>query len=247
MLNKAKMQIQRSINRRLYNFFAAGVGRPEFKPQQLSKEGYVSQFGQDKWVIEKLFSKKQNGTFVDIGANDGITFSNTYVLETMGWGGVAIEPIPSVYKKLVNNRRCVTVNGCIAPMAGKSQFRAVSGYSEMLSGLVQEYDPRHLKRIDDEIQSHGGGYEDIEVECYNLNDLLENNGINQVDYLSIDIEGAELNILNSIDFNRINIAVIGVENNYKDYRMPRFFAKNDFKFHSIVGDEFYINKRHYER
>jgi FkbM family methyltransferase len=195
MLQKAIELIHSSINQRFYSYLAARVERPEFfTQQQLREEGYVSQFGQDKWVIESLLPNKQKGTFVDIGANDGIIFSNTYFLETMGWGGIAIEPIHSVYNELTKNRHCVTVNGCISPRSGKRLFRVVSGYPEMLSGLVEEYDPRHLNRISNEIETHGGKYEDIEVDCYNFNELLENNGISQVDYLSIDVEGAELNI-----------------------------------------------------
>lgn len=211
--------------------------------EQLRDEGYYSQFGQDKWILEKFFPGKDNGTFVDIGANDGITFSNTYLLEQKGWKGIAVEPNPSVYKKLVNIRKCITIQGCIAPERAIKRFRVITGYSEMLSGLVEEYTPKHTKRIEREIISHGGKYEDIEVNCYNLGDILDNYGINRVDYLSIDVEGAEYEILRSIDFNRIYISVIGVENTYRNWRIPHLLEKEGFKFQSIVGDEFYQNNK----
>ncbi len=205
---------------------------------------YYSQHGQDKLLAEKIFPQKRNGIFVDIGANDGIAFSNTYFLEQIGWNGLVIEPIPSVYEALVENRRCITINGCIAPRSGKGRFRVITGYSQMLSGLVDEYDPRHLKRIERELSSNGGSYEDVEVDCYKLDELLEKHGIAQVDYLSIDVEGAEFDILNSIDFAALRIDVVSVENNYLDARIPELLSARGFEFHTRVGvDFFYINAR----
>lgn len=70
----------------------------------------------------------------------------------------------------------------------------------MLSGLVDEYDPRHVYRINSEIQRYGGKLKEIQVECFNLNEILVQNNIWHIDYLSLDVEGAELPILESIDF-----------------------------------------------
>ena len=243
MLRSMKRSIWRRIDLLRYKYLTSKVAKPGFKHRELEAEGYRSQCGQDKWIIEKLFPGKKGGTFVDIGANDGITLSNTYLLETMGWNGIAVEPIPTVYEKLAKNRQCITVNGCIAPKTGKDHFRVITGYSEMLSGLVDEYDPKHLERIENELDSHGGDFNDIEVNCYNFNELLESNGISQVDYLNIDVEGVEYKILNSIDFDRIQVSIIGVENNYLDTTIPKLLMGKGFEFHSIVGDEFYRNKR----
>ena len=61
----------------------------------LSAFEYTSQVEQDKWAIEEIFSFKENGYFIEIGAADGIHFSNTYVLEKeLGWQGICIEPFP---------------------------------------------------------------------------------------------------------------------------------------------------------
>jgi FkbM family methyltransferase len=244
MFKRIKDLMQQRIDSYRYKRLKARVEKPRFPPQQLKAEGYYSQFGQDKWVIENLFPGKKKGIFVDIGANDGITFSNTYLLETMGWHGLAVEPVRSVYDKLVKNRRCITVNGCVAPGSGKKLFRVITGYPQMLSGLVDEYDPRHLERIERELDSRGGEYTDVEVNCYNFNELLEANGICCVDYLSIDVEGAEYKILDSIDFSRVYIAVIGVENNFSDLGIPRLLMKRGFDFRAFVGgDDFYLNRK----
>ena len=75
--------------------------------------------------------------------------------------------MPDVFERLTTARNCVTVNACIASQSGKRKFRVIKGYSEMLSGLVGEYDSRHLQRIEGEVQEHGGSFTDIDVECIN--------------------------------------------------------------------------------
>jgi len=234
--------MHRGLNRYRYMILAAGAQRRRYQLEDLRSEGYCSQSGQDKWIVEKLFPGKHKGVFVDVGAFDGITFSNTYVLEKMGWSGLAIEPMPQAFEKLVMNRRCVAVNGCVAPASGRRLYRAITGYLEMLSALADEYDPGHMERITRDIGIYGGNYIDIEVECYNLNELLEDHGIRRVDYLSIDVEGLEYRILEGLDLSRVHVSVIGVENNFRNFRTPKLMEQKGFAFHSIVGDEFYLNR-----
>jgi len=218
---------------------------PHHTQQELRDLGYFSQSGQDKWVIEKFFLN-QIGVFVDIGAHDGISLSNSYTLEKLGWSGLAIEPIPSVYEQLAKNRKCITINGCISSENKKHKFREITGYSEMLSGIIDYYDDRHLRRIESELAEHGGAYRDIEIAGYNLNDLLKKHNIVHIDYLSVDTEGAEYEILNSIDFENVHISIIGVENNYSDKKIYRLLKRSGFKLHSILGaDEFYQNRCRY--
>lgn len=241
MLNTLTNLIQSQINARRYTKLADKVKRPIFQPQQLKEQGYYGQYGQDKWLVETLLKGIDKGVFIDIGANDGISFSNTYYLEKMGWTGIAVEPIKSVYAKLVKNRRCITINGCICPKTGVDYFRSISGHGEMLSGLISEYHPKHLRRIKRSVKKYGSQYQDIKIDCYNFNELLAKNTITRADYLNIDVEGVEYKILNSIDFDNIHISVIGVENNYKDPTIPALLIKKGFEFHSILGDDFYLN------
>jgi len=219
---------------------------PYLQNSALRAEGYYSQAGQDKWVVESIFVGKNNGFFVDIGAHDGISFRNTYLLEQKGWLGIAVEPNPFVYPKLVKNRKCLTVNGCITDQSGIGKFRLLTGYSEMLSGLIEEYKPQQFTRIQKEMEEKGGELVDINVDCYTIMEILKNNHRNHIDYLSIDAEGAELKILNSVDFNAVSIHVISVENSYQDWRIPYTLINKGFVFHSIVGDEFYVNKKKFE-
>jgi len=192
---------------------------------------YFSQFQQDEFVNETLFKNKKNGIFVDIGAHDGISYSNTYFFEKkLSWSGICIEPMPNIFSKLKNNRNCICIKGCIADKNSEEEFLQVNGYSEMLSGLVNKYDPEHVKRIDYEIKKFGGSKYTIIVKTYKLNDLLEEHNIYDIDLLSIDTEGGELDILKSIDFDKFFIKAIVVENNYHSKEFKRLLESKGFEF-----------------
>lgn len=235
--------LQRALSRLRYRLFESQVRRASFDRSSLAIEGYYSQCGQDKWVAEVLFDGKRDGVFVDIGAHDGLRFSNTAFLEReLGWTGLAVEPIPEVFAQLERNRTCITVNGCVGSHDGVERFRVITGYAQMLSGIVGEYGSDHLDRIESELAEHGGSSRDIEVPCYRLAGLLERLDIRHIDYLSIDVEGGELAIINNFDFSQFDISVVGIENNYRDYRIPARLRQAGFHFHSVVGDEFYLGR-----
>jgi FkbM family methyltransferase len=200
-------------------------------------EGYYSQWGQDKFMNEEFFHNKPDGIFIDIGAHNGISYSNTKFFEELGWKGICIEPIPEVFKELKRNRKAHCLQGCISNFSGIAHFGEVVGNSQMLSGLVEKFDPIHQTRIVDAIHSNQGSYKVIEVNCYLLNDILQEYGFSHIDYLTLDTEGGELDILQSIDFSKFNIDFIDVENNYginfreflisKGYRFVRIHEDNE--------------------
>lgn len=178
---------------------------------------FYSQFDQDRFIYENFFKDKYHGVFVDVGANDGIFLSNTYFFEKqLKWTGMCIEPHPITFKKLKKNRKCLCIEGCIAENTTKSSFLQINGPINALSGMVDRYNPKHLTLIESGICKEGGNTQIIEVQCYNLSDLLKQHHISHINYLNIDTEGGELKILQSIDFNTVTIDVIGIENNYGD-------------------------------
>ena len=147
---------------------------------------FYSQYAQDKYLYDNHLKDVKDGYFLDIGAHDGISLSNTMFFEKeMGWKGICIEPNPVVFDKIVKNRDCICLNGCIADFTGKSKFLKIEGYCEMLSGLIDEYDERHLKRIDYELQRFGGSKEIIEVDCFKIEDVLAENNISKIDFCSL--------------------------------------------------------------
>lgn len=204
---------------------------------------FYSQHQQDRYLYETLFQGKANGIFVDIGAHDGVAFSNTYFFEKfLGWDGICVEPIPEVFESLKKNRSVKCIQGCISNREGSASFLRIKGYSEMLSGILDKYEPDHLRRAKTEIDTFNQYSEIITVECYDLTKVLVQNNMRHVDLLSLDTEGGELGILQSIDFNIISIDVIDVENNAGTNQFRNFLEPRGYSLIAKLGcDEIYLS------
>lgn len=211
--------------------------------------GYYSQSGQDEYVHRRFFQGLQNGIFVDIGANDGISLSNSYFFEKdLNWTGLCIEPIPEAFSLLQKNRTCACLRGCIDSENKKAApFVRIHGPLEMLSGLWHKYHPRHWERVQRELEVCGGSYEMMDVDCYNLNDLLQEHGLYHIDFLSLDTEGGELEILKSIDFNKFQIDVITVENNYNDPNFVLFMQTQGYYLAKKLEQDQVFVHRYFKR
>ena len=112
----------------------------------------------------------------------------------------------------------------------------------MLSGIKNSYHPDHLLRIDSEIKKHGGNKELIKVKSNSLKKIFEDCSVKKVDYLSIDTEGSELEILSSIDFEKVDIRVISTENSSRK-NIKEFLSDKGYDMLNVVcGDEIYCKK-----
>jgi FkbM family methyltransferase len=209
-----------------------------------NKKEYYSQSGQDQFLDEHVFKGKRDGFYLDIGANDGINLSNTYYFEkNLKWNGICVEPIPNVFSKLKKNRSSVSLNCCISEVLGEVNFMSISGYSEMLSGIYDKYDERHLARIENEIKSYGGSFELMKISSITIDYLLNKYSISNIDYCSIDTEGGEFEIIKQFDFNKINVKCISIENNYNDERINKYLTKNKYKLVKVMeADEIYVKE-----
>jgi hypothetical protein len=104
-------------------------------------------------------------------------------------------------------------------------FVDIEGWAECLSGIEDSYDPAHIQRIDAEIRAHGGSKRTIEVKNYRFNDII---GQTHIDYVSLDTEGSEMEILESIDFEKYQIDCFSIENNYEDQRIAAFMRSHGY-------------------
>jgi FkbM family methyltransferase len=188
---------------------------------------YYSQFKQDQIINENFFKNKPNGFFVDIGAHDGITFSNSKFYEELGWDGICIEPNPDVFPTLQNNRKVKCVMKAISDKPGKAEFFQITDGPDMLSGLSSEFTQNAIARIHDELTNYPESFTYIEVECDTFSNIVENTTI---DFLSIDTEGNELKILQTIDFNKYDIHILTIENNDFDDKFIKFFSDKPYRF-----------------
>jgi len=167
---------------------------------------FYSQLGQDKTVLEH-YNHKREGFFVEIGAYDGVELSNTFALENLGWTGICVEPLPQRYEALKINRKCKTYNAAIDEISGKTLEFVVA---DMLSGDVTRLDTERVKR------EHGLN-NIIQVKTLSLTELLDSaNAPSFIEFLSLDTEGTELDILKGCDFKKYRFGYITVEHNYKE-------------------------------
>lgn len=206
---------------------------------------FYGQFKQDEFVYNNFFKDKKNGFYVDIGAHDGISGSNTYFFELLGWEGVCVEPTPYIYNKLRKNRNCKTLNIAISDKNGISEFMSLSGYTQMLSGLVENYDPKHLQRINNEMGiKYEGRTGKKEIIKTVTKTFMELETPKVIDFISLDVEGSEYNVLKGIDFNEKLIKVITVENNYHDNKINKILLENNFKVFKNLGcDTIFVNNK----
>lgn len=185
----------------------------------------------DQTMFEEYFSDECNGVFVDVGANDGVTFSNSkFFEESLGWRGICVEPHPEAFTKLSLERpRCININAGVSTLRGKLEFLKVTGYSEMLSGFSDFMTEHHRSRIDQEIATHGGNVTSIYVESLPLGGLLSQYHITHVDLMSVDVEGHEIAVLKTLDFSKVFVRYIVLEENTAEAR------KDTEEYMSSVG------------
>ena len=203
---------------------------------------YYSQHKQDQFLNENFFKNKKNGFFIDIGAHDGVSINNTLFFEKeLDWKGLCFEPIPDVFVKLKQNRLCECLNCAVSEKDGEDTFLRLKGYTEMLSGIKSEYSQEHLNRIEYELKNFGGSKEEIKVKCVNINTVLSERSIAEVDYCSIDTEGNEIKILNTIDFDKTFFYCFSIENNSHSNEIKRFMKSKNYKLVEVLDcDEIYV-------
>ena len=158
-----------------------------------------------------------------------------------GWSGICIEPGPEEFDKLNTNRKSTNVNACVSDYNGESEYTYIKGYSMMLSGLSENYNFSHQQRIHSEVTHYGGEVNKIMMPVRTLQSILDEAGVSDVDYCSIDTEGSELNIVRSIDFEKTNIKIFSIENNYGDTSIKEYLESKGYTHYAkIQWDDIFI-------
>jgi FkbM family methyltransferase len=153
-------------------------------------------------IILKFFNDKSDGYYVDLASNHYEEGSNTYVLDYFNrWKGVCIEPNPVYLEGLLSNRKCTLISSAVSKTAGEVvQFRF--HHSGGLGGMVG-----------DEFDNQGSDpNEDKPLVTTTLTDILDFVKAPRVmDYLSLDVEGAEHYVLSGLDHSRYTFLAVTIE------------------------------------
>ena len=180
-----------------------------------------------------------------------------YFEENNNWSGINIEPLKDTFNELVLNRpNCININCAVSNNNGYADFYSNSGFTILTSGLKELYDKRHLDRLNNDTKNYPMWYKTdpikkdiktetniIKVKTMKLEDILDENKVKHINYLSIDVEGAEFDVIKSINFDKVFIDVICFENNYPDVgkKIQKYLENNGFKLLHNSIDVFMIN------
>lgn len=177
--------------------------------QRISPFQFYSQLGQDLWVVLQT-DHRQNGYFVDVGAANGIELSNTYALEKfLSWDGICIEPGNEI-QQLRSNRSCAVDDSCVSGSSGEQI----------------EFLPRGLYGgiLPDRLRGRVPGT--VLLETVSLEDLLQRHGApRQIDFMSIDTEGVEFDILSNFDLDKYNVTLICIEHNGRREEIGKYLGR----------------------
>lgn len=170
-----------------------------------------SQLRQDLFVLSRL-KFKRGGYFVEFGATNGIALSNTYLLEKdFGWDGILAEPAKGWHNALRANRSSVVEPSCVWSFSGSSV-----AFHEARSAEYSTISEYVFADSHGQVRERGTDYM---VPTISLSDLLQKHRAPElIDYLSIDTEGSEFEILSSFDFSSYKFRVITCEHNYTPMR-----------------------------
>lgn len=178
----------------------------EIELAQQRKAGYQSQFGQDYFVSTEFFANLRCGVFLDIGCNQPTYLNNTHFFEKQkGWSGLAFDPIARYGDAWRNERAAVFLAVALGAADDQKEFVEIDnceGWANMMSAFADKARPEDLRM----------GYKSYTVTVRRVSDLLVQHNIMQVDFASIDVEGAELEVLSGLDLQRHGPKVLLIEN-----------------------------------
>lgn len=195
-----------SYNQQIVDYIRSHISQPSLTRPRLLKtpnKTDASQVGQSA-LVDKLLSGRRNGFFIECGAADGETFSNSLFFEIeRNWTGILIEANPYNHRTLLRkNRRAYVLHACLSTTRRPSTLRM------RFAGLFSRISRNGKK-----------------VNCFPLDAILEALKVNHVDYFSLDVEGLELPILRTITWSKFRIDVLSVE--YRIYGEHRINNKKE--------------------
>lgn len=196
------------------------MNETELRSKILSYEGIsYSQLKQDIFVLHST-GFKRNGFFVEFGACDGLYLSNTLLLENQyQWCGILSEPLKSFQQKLKENRSCIIDNRAVYKESNiKIEFRELAEHKD-LSGIVETFvNDNHTKKRNSPTN------ENYIVDTISLNSLLSvHNAPAYIDFISIDTEGSEFEILSAFNFDAYKVKIFTIEHNYIDDKRNKIY------------------------
>lgn len=189
---------------------------------------YPSEIGQDKWVLFKMFPGVANGFFLDVGSGHGTIGSNTKALEEAGWTGICVDPFPTH----MEGRTCRMEKAVVSSSAGQVvKFHAHEGLGGIADTLGKWKTEAEKSPV-------------VEMTTTTLGELLDHaRAPSLINFLSVDIEGAELEALKGIPFDKYRFGAMAIEHNDEEPKRTdilKFLESRGYqRVYSYKQDDFY--------
>jgi FkbM family methyltransferase len=193
---------------------------------------FHSETGQDKWVFEAIFPGVTNGFFLDVGSGEGTADSNSKSLEQRGWRGVCIDAFP----RKMEGRTCQVFKEVVFSESGKRVTFRVPDELD-LGGIVDTLG--RWKESTAKARTE-------EFTTVTLGDILERAQAPRfIHFLSLDIEGAELEALRGFPFDRYTVGALDVEHNWEEPKRSQIFSllksHGYRRVHTWEQDDYYVS------
>ena len=198
---------------------------------------YHSEYGQDRWLEENIFQGMRGLTFFEAGALNGLLHSNTLFFEReRGWSGILMEANPKLMPDICRNRpKCWNFSGALSDKVGHADFLALDGGLYGWSGLSREMTPEHRANIRRDIPAQYQAH--VPVVTRTLESVLKSAKASRIDYMSLDLEGAELKTLSVFPFHEYQIDVIGVEDHHDNPALGDLLTRNGYTRITRIGPD----------
>lgn len=198
----------------------------------------------DIWIIEEVFKGATGGFYVECGANNG-AYGCTYLLEKdFRWRGILIEAIPALYEQCVENRpRDTCINACLDSAEGETEFIEYKEYKGC-SGIKKNFG-KHRRYVNTDTDDH----ESFLIKTTTLAKVLdEHKAPTVIDYLALDAERSELEILKVFPFDRYKFKAMSIEMGGVTFKELTNLMKDngyirvDNQFNRILYEAYFIHK-----
>ena len=213
--------------------------RPKAAVSSSSFMRFYGQDEEDRYAYETFFSGLRFGTYLELGAFDGIHLSNTLFFAERGWKGVLIEPSTELYRSLAVNRPDdIRLHAAIC--ANNTQVHFVEGRET--GGIYEFMAPEFVAHWHPQVEV---GKLPI-VLCMPLSAVLASTGLQHINFLSLDVENAELEVLQTLDFSLVKFDVIVVEADgssaAKDEAVKQLLTDSDYHHHGhVIRNDWFVH------
>jgi len=213
----------------------------------------MSQRGEDVRAESGYFKGLCGGTYIELGAFNGKKFSNTYMFKhKLNWKGILVEADPDSFEQLKQNRKdgeialehmAICSKQMMVHWVADNPDRATHGIHEFMSPrFLHRWHPQ-LEGIPPSQLSKASGV--TEVPCNTMTSILDKHSVNHIDLFSLDVEGAELEVLQSVDFSRISFGLLIIESNNHTAELKAILEPHGYKyvetFPSVKGNDWFVN------